>query len=227
MIVRLVQNAVDDFSNYLNTKARLTDESLLFWESLYHYKQNWDLHTDDISVRIDKAFYNSQSKRFWEQSKKILLLFAKQDATMLAMMFRDLYNEEKSLSGRIDRFKFYSDHLLETLLLTNLKLENNHFQTTEMVYYYLSLNYPEKYCPYVHKDFIKTMEMLEIKDVPLVYDPERFFKISRILNKYLFENQAVQEGIEKLLKGSIFYKNENMLRVTYFCAYCANHSSSK
>lgn len=226
MIVRLIQNAVVDFSNYLNTKARLTDESLLFWESLYHFKQNWDINTEDIKDTIDKAFYNSQSKRFWEQTKNILLLFAQQDASMLKMMFRDLYNEEKSLSGRIDRFKFYSDHLLETLLIANPKLENNHFQTTEMVYYYLSLNYPEKYCPYIHEGFIKTMHLLEIKDVPLVYDPERYFKISRILNKYLLENQAVQEGIDKLLKGSTYYKNENMLRVTYFCVYCAKHSSS-
>lgn len=224
MILRILEEQINDFENYLLTKAKTQDEPLFFYENLIHFQNNWDVLAEDFHLMLDKSIYNSQTKRIWFEPKKALLEFVGFNEGFVRMMFKDLFDETKSLSGRIDRFQFYSDELIEEMRLGKTKSMGDHFQHTEIIYFYLAMRYPSNYGVYQHNYFEKTLHIIKAKDIPTVFDPERYYKSSKIFNKYLCDKPLIDKHIERLLKGSNYFKQENMLRVSYFCWYCANHN---
>ncbi len=224
MVLRLLKSEVEKFEYFLSNKAATSDDPLLYWENLYHFQSGWNLDTEDLKSMINRAVYNSQSKRFWDLPKQVLLSFVSFNEGFVQIMFKDLFDESKSLAARVDRFPFYCENMLGEMKQNAVKTPSDHHHTTEVVYFYLSMMYPQKYAVYQHNNFFKTLEKIEAKDLPIVFDAERFFKVSSIINKYLLENKNIDIHIDRLLKGSLYYKGENMLRVTYFCWYCANHN---
>lgn len=223
MVLRILEEKIAGFEEFLRTRAAFADEPLLFYEHLHHFQTNWHSPKATFSETIQNSFYNSQSRRFWHGPVQVLTAFAAFNQEYTELMFRDLFNESKDLSGRIERFKFYSDTLLAELLAENPKFQTDHLQNTEIIYFYLAMRYPEYFAVYRHEDFVKTLQLLGARDVPVVFDPERYYKSSKIFNKYLTDNSLIDKHIARLLKGSLSFEMENMLRVTYFCWYCANH----
>lgn len=223
MVLRLLKAEIENFEKYMNHQARTTDDPLFLWENLYNFQKNWDIHATDFKLMFDTSVNNSKTKRFWEAPKKVMLGFIEHNPGFVKIMFNDLFDESKNLSGRIDRFQFYCENMLEELRSGIIKAPTDHLHTSEVIYFYLSMKYPEQYAVYHHQDFVHTLHKIEAKDIPVVYDVERFYKVAIIINKYLEENLNINPLIERLLKGSIYFKPHNLLKVTYFCWYCANH----
>lgn len=222
MIVRVLEELIAGFEKYLATQARTSDEPLLFYENTQHFQKNWAEPVNALPDTLKRAVYNTQSKRFWYKPREILIAFASFNEEFTGLMLRDLFNETKALSGRIERFKYYCDTLLGELQEMDRKFPSDHFQTTEVIYFYLAMRFPEEYAVYQHKHFVKTLVLLSAKDIPVVFDPERFYKSAKIFNKYLKDNPLIDKHIEALLKGTNTFGLQNMLRVTYFCWYCDN-----
>ncbi|HMG16886.1 MAG TPA: hypothetical protein VK590_15625 [Saprospiraceae bacterium] len=226
MIISIVKTQVQGFKNYLSTQAKIIDEPLLHWESQYHFQKNWDINSDEFLSMYQKSISNTQSRRYWQREqftpKQSMEWFINLDAAFVKMMFNDLFNEAKSVSGRIDRFIFYCDEMLERVRDVHKDKINNHYHDIPFVYYYLALRYPDQYSVYDVNNFRKTLELMKAMNIPQVADPDRYFKSSRILDKFLKEETGIEDMIIKRLQTSLYISGETLLPVNYFCYYCAH-----
>src|SRR5690606_6359721 len=103
----------------------------------------------------DQSLQNSQSRRLWVGEnffpKEMMLKFTGLQKEYVRLAFRDLFNESKDISGRMDRFIFYCDELLGEYKSVNPKsIENRHFhdENYHMISLYLAFEFTENYTFY-------------------------------------------------------------------------------
>ncbi len=225
MIISILKEQISGFKNYLLKQQKTLDEPLFHWESQYHFQNNWDIDTEDFLSMYQQSVNNSQSRRYWQREqftpKQSMEWFITIDGAFVKMMFQDLFNETKTVSGRIDRFIFYCDEMLERVREVYKDKINNHYHDIPFVYYYLAMRYPDQYSVYDVGNFNRTLEILKAMNIPKVADPDRYYKTSKILNKYINEDSSINELIIKRLNASNYFSEETLLPVNYFCYYCA------
>jgi len=228
MVVSLIQARINDFGSYLNSQFHDKDQSLWLWE--------WCTNWQDAKATIDRnqdflrffesGMSHSKTKRFWQEPgwfpRDAMIQMIKFDPSFLQMMFSDLFNNDKNLSGRLDRFVFYCDNLWERFNEEKqIKLLRQHDHDQKFVINYLSLEYPEKYPFYDADHFFKCLIAFQAKDQAETFDPERFYKVSPLLFKLLKENPSVQTGLQKQLGKNEKLNTGSQLQVSYFCSFVA------
>jgi hypothetical protein len=167
------------------------------WESLGIFQENWDVDAPDFAAMYDRSLQNSQTKRLWKREawepKEMMLRFAQMQPEFVRRMFKDLYDESKDISGRVSRFKFGLDAMLEEYKERNpRRIDNNHYHDdTEVICLYLAFRYPEKYCLFDYDAFRKTTELLLVKDPPSPFETDRFFKITKIWAGFLAKDKVL------------------------------------
>ena len=152
------------------------------YECLQNFEANWDLSALDLKTNYDNAFQSKISARLWggsqNSAKEVMLLFLEMDKEFVRSMFRDLYNEDKDLGMRINRFVFHCDQMLEQLQAKQPKW-TTHFHGESEVALYLAFNNPQVYPLFSYSPFANMMQRLEVKSVPESYELERYFKLCK------------------------------------------------
>jgi len=222
MNLQKIQNYTRGFADYLSQNDRRTH--LYKYESLKTFQDNWDLEAEDFCQMYDNCLRNSKTVRLWKADqyypKKLMLLFGEMQPDYVRFAFRDLFNEEKEIEGRVDRFIFYCDELLkEYRNRYPLKVENNHYHNFRIISLYLAFFIPTNYTLYDFDLFKNTLLKLGSRNIPAQNDIERYFKVTRTLWKFLMKERETMDLHLKSLDPHVHYTGESLLLVEEFCFF--------
>ncbi len=122
------------------------------WETVQHFQENWgDSISEDTILENLKGAFDRPNNNLWSGSHylpfKMLLVFAEEQAIVIAEMFKNLYDEKVDLYERIEYFQRKAE-IVNDNLHPNQKLQ--HHQSKRAVMLYLALKYPDKY--YLYKN---------------------------------------------------------------------------
>lgn len=184
----------DLFDQSLNKyKAILFKKGLILpykLEVVRIFLENWNLHAGDFLDMYRRSI--DESSEDWSlpviESKKGMMKMIETNEDLVKNMFKDLFNENLAVAGRIDRFLYHCDVLMDEI---NAKKVNPayHAHNKWMITFYLSCHYPDKYCPFHYQPFHSAMLILGSRSIPSEYETERYYKIMRILTKFIYEDQ--------------------------------------
>ncbi len=180
-----------------------------YWESFAHFQQQWDVDAPDFAGMYDSSLQNSQSKRLWKREawepKEMMLRFAQMQPEFVRRMFKDLFDEEKDIKGRISRFKFGMDAMLAEYKERHpRRIDNNHYHDdSEMIHLYLAFHFPEKYSLFHYPSFRKLTELLMVKNPPSPFETDRFFKITKIWRTFLGKDEELLEWHRRTLPTEV------------------------
>ena len=201
-------------SEYVAKLAKRDEAHLLPWECQKNFQDNWDIEELDFGAMYDRSLHSNVSVRLWKRDgyfpKEVMLDFIALDKEFSRSMFRDLFNEDKDIDGRIRRFVYHCDIFLGELK-KKYKLASAHFHDDlYMPSLYLGLKYPEDYTTYSYGLFRGFMEKLGAKNLPIVDDVERYFKVMKVIQKLLFQNEELAAGLEVWRKEPIYYQGTSL-----------------
>ena len=185
------------------------------------------MEAEDLSSSFDQALQNSTSRSLWTMEakfpKEMMLNFIKMDADMVRWTFKDLFRHENSLDGRLNRFIFHCDEMYSVWKKQNPKAhELGHYHDADhwMSTLYLFLSSPENHCPYQLPLLQKGLRLFEAKNIPENEDPERFFKIIKVVNKFIQEDPEILELHQARLDEK-HYQSQTLL-LAYECLLLVN-----
>lgn len=218
MQVKKINSYLDAFENYLQEEE--SDERIYVWESQKHWQENWNLEAIDLAEMYRQSLQNSTTRRMWNREsyepKKIMLRFARLQPAYFRQMFNDLLNEKKEVSGRLSRFTYYCDQLLEMLRERHPKRSfPSHFHDDgyEISSLYLCLQYPKQYLPYRLNLFQSVMTKLGAPKPVLAHDTDRYFKMAKTLYAMVQKRESLLEKHQARLKEGKHYLGDSLLIV--------------
>ena len=225
MQLKLIKASFEKYKAFLaSSKA---DRFLHIWESQQLFQENWDLVSEDLATMYAGSLQNSHTKRLWKREayepKQVMQAFLQMQPEFVSYMFKDLFNEAKSVGGRVDRFVFHCDELLQEYKAQNPRsIENNHYHGDryQMISLYLSFRYPANYTYYDGIAFWEVLKGWGTANLPKADDFERFCKISRTLYTLLSkEEELIQLHLNRLEEGK-HYSKDSLLIVYDFYQFC-------
>ena len=215
---------INAYKEVFREHLRITQSynELYKYESLANFQKHWNLSELDLGTMYDRSFESELSGRLWggsqNSAKSMMLQFIERDKEFVRSMFRDLYNEDRDLSMRINRFKFHCDELLAQMQGDG-KQDSHHFHTDEEVFLYLSFNSPDSYPLFHYSQFNIMMHRLENRNVPEEWEEERYYKLCKGLYTLLSrDTDLVQLHVEKRAQ---YYDQPTMLMVNDFITVCS------
>ncbi len=218
MNLKKILEQIENYKSFL--KSEKGNRYLYVWESLEFFQKNWNTESDDLLEMYDRSLNNSTSRRLWVKEdfypKKMMKEFIKMEPEYVRLAFRDLFNDNKSLAGRVDRFVFYCDELLKIYFEKNKKArENDHYHNHAVAMMYLTFRFPEKHTLYHFKSFNNFLKYVGAKDISSTHDLERFSKITKTINTFLLKDEELIELLQSRLEPQ-HYKESNFLSVYEF-----------
>lgn len=100
------------------------------WQAVKHFQENWNIDAEDFSAMFEKATKKSSnlldSGNFFPRG--MILEFSKENPKTTRQMFEILFDENKNISERIEKFKNIADELQETHNHNNSSKWKSHFQ---------------------------------------------------------------------------------------------------
>ena len=211
-----IESYKDAFKKYLEDQEDYSE--LYKYECLQNYRRNWDLSSMDLYEMFDNSFRSQISNSLWggsvNSAKSVMLMFIRNNPEFVRSMFRDLYNEDKDLSLRVNRFSFHCDQMMDELPMSKKK-PVNHKHNPKILSVYLSFHDPENFTIIDYRKFRSLMELLEKQDIPEDFEIERIIKSCRALYKILSKDNELLELHNNRLPEE--YRSEsNMLLVHDF-----------
>ncbi|TVQ50593.1 MAG: hypothetical protein EA362_02105 [Saprospirales bacterium] len=202
----------------------------VYWEMLDYFRSSWDLNAapEELKTIFNDSIHSTQDRSLWKreryQPKKMMGLFFQNYPDFCKQAFRELFDMTLDLEVRVDRFKFYSDQLLNFYKKDHpTSIENNHYQDTEIIGLYLFLFDPKEN-PLYQLDWFRTIcNLTDAKPIPETHDIARFYKIARILKKFLQQESTLCNIYEKeatKLRLNFCKPMDSFLPLADFCAYC-------
>jgi len=206
MKVEKINHYKDKFKKHLHQLVEdyTPYEEAYKYENLLNFQQNWDLGDLDFHSIFNKSFKSKISNKLWggskDSPKSMMLEFINLNKEFVRTAFRDLFNEEKDITMRINRFGFHCDQMLDQSLEAKKKFNTHHHEDRKMAALYLSFNAPELYTLFEYPIFKKTMELLDTRSVPEKFEIERYFKLSKGLNTLISKDEELMEWHKELIK---------------------------
>lgn len=225
MVLSKIQSAITAYKNWLNTVKQ--HPNVYKWESVQHFQDNWNLDTADPAAMFERCFQNSETRRLWQtenwEPKRMMHEFWKFDPMTVRLMFDDLFNETRPVEGRIGRFVFGCDTVLQDYKKAKASsVDNNHYHGDyQMIAIYLAFRYPESYAPYELAAFQRCMTQFAARDIPQQHDLPRYFKVLNTLMTFLEKDPEVEKSLRKHLHPKRHYQGKTMLLAEDFCRFVA------
>ena len=150
----------------------------------------------------DQCLRSDISQRWWKRdkvdAKEIMLQLIDADPELAAIAWKDLAQPQASLDGRLSRFNYYCEQLLDIHRDRNSKsLETYHQQDASMMSLYLAGIFPETNSLYpglsIFQNFCK---LIGSPDIPKVDDLVRYMKVSTIIFNFLQKDENYQAFLE-------------------------------
>lgn len=230
MNLKKLQSAIESYQRFLLENP---DHNPYWkWESLRIFQENWNINAPDLADMFDRSLQNSHTRRLWKREnyapKEMMLKFIDLNDEYARFIFQDLFNEEKDVEGRADRFIFYCDELLKDYKAAKRhSIENRHFHDDnyQIISLYLAFRYPGQYTLYHFETFKKFMAAIGSLDIPKLNDIGRFFKVMRTVYKFLQKNEVVLKIHSERLDESQHFTGETLLVVEDFYGFVAGNGS--
>lgn len=174
-----------------------------------HFHVHWSLHESrPLDDMYDQSLQSDISQRWWKREqyrpKEIMLQLIQTDEELARIAFKDLSNDTATLDGRISRFGFYCEELLQMLRRHNPKaIDTYHHQDAAMVSLYISGMFPGKYTLYPGLNvFTAFCKAIESPDIPKVDDLVRYQKVAATTFKFLEKNPEFQNLLDQRASSS-------------------------
>ena len=223
MLLNKIQAAIPAYKIWLS-EVRM-HPGLYAWEAVQHFQNNWNPDLHDPATMYDSCFYSEQNRRLWQsenwEPRRIMTEFWRFDPLTVEWMFDDLFNETKSVDGRVGRFLFGCDSLLRDYKKAKpTSIENNHYHSDyRMISVYLAFRYPDCYAPYDFQSFRNGLVALGARDIPEQDDLPRYFKVLKTLMTFLDKDPEVAKLMQKHLHPKKHYQGKTMLLASDFCRF--------
>ena len=164
----------------LTTKS--TKELQYYFDVFTHFSEHWSLDELDFLHVFEQSFKSNISVRLWKRDdfypKEMMLQFIQRDREFVRQMFRDLFQDQKDLQLRVNRFIYHCDILLQEIKRDSKKIYDHYHSNLEMISLYLSFNRPQMYAPFQKNLMLPYLKRLEsIKSPPM----ETFEQYQKIL----------------------------------------------
>ncbi|MEO5906877.1 MAG: hypothetical protein ABIQ11_09130 [Saprospiraceae bacterium] len=194
MKLHLLQKLIDDF---LLKRLHPNDTSWYFPHSIVdHFHKQWKAGNDlDLKEKYNQSLRSDISQRWWKKDhyrpKEIMLQLIDTDAELALIAFKDLANDSASLDGRISRFQFYTEDLLQMLRQKDSRIsETYHHQDAHIMSLYLAGLFPDKYALYPGLEVFKNYCMaVGSPEVPVIDDLVRYMKVASIVFTFIQKNE--------------------------------------
>lgn len=197
MKLHLLEKAIDQF---LSARLRADTIEWYFAHALVNeFHAHWSTpSTLNLKDVYDHCLHSEFSQRWWKRDqyrpKEIMLQLIDAEVELALVAWKDLSNESATLEGRLDRFDYYCNELLQIHRHKNIRsVESYHHQDASIISLYLAGMYPEKYALYpgleVFQSFCRAIGSPEI---PVVNDLVRYMKIAAIVFTFLKKNEKYQ-----------------------------------
>lgn len=224
MQLQKIQQFIADYRNWL--PSRPAEGRLYYWETQARWQAHWDLNAPDLRPGYTAGLENSHTRRPWKREgyepKRMMLAFMDMEPEFVRTMFRDLFNENKEVSGRADRFVFYCDQLLlQYRERFPLRIDTSHYHDDgyEIVSLYLCLQFPLLYTPYQASRLITLLERLGARDLPRAGDFERHCKLMRTLQTMLLKDDLLMARHRARLQAYPDYQPDSLLLAFDFSCF--------
>jgi hypothetical protein len=169
-----------------------------------HFHKNWNLvDVNQLASTYDTCLWSDISQRWWKREnyrpKEIMIKLIRIDPELAMIAWKDLANESATLDGRLYRFNYYCEQLLEMYRKQNrLSIETYHHQDASIMSLYLAGMFPDKYSLYPGLDLFSSFcKKVGSPDIPVVDDLVRYMKVASITYTFLQKNK----NFETLLKN--------------------------
>ncbi len=202
MKVPLLQQIISDFIEY-QIQRPLTDwyypHSLV---SRFH--QEWQkLAERGLKETYDQCLRSEISNRWWKREnyrpKEIMLQLIDADPELASIAWKDLQQPNASLDGRLSRFEYYCEQLLDLHRQQHIRaIETYHHQDASILSLYLAGLFPETYTLYPGLiSFQQFCRAVGSPDIPKVDDLVRYMKVAGIVFSFLRKNEQWELMLEK------------------------------
>jgi len=210
------------FKSYLSTQVEYSQKYI--YENLEYFKYNWDLSDLDLPTLYNKSLSSKISGRLWggskDSAKSMMLRFIDLNKEFVRSMFRNLFDEDKELVMRLNRFGFHCDQMLAEIQEKDKTADVHFHENGKMVAFYLCFNDPMNYTLFDYNAFKTTMQKLESRSIPEPFEVERYFKLSNGLCKLLSRDEELIHMHKQAIEPYI--RNEaGQLLVHDFYLFCA------
>jgi hypothetical protein len=228
LVVSKIQHFLTAYKDWLNSIKH--HPRAYQWESVQLFQNHWNLDTADPAEMYQQCLQNSETRRMWQEDnwhpKKMMYEFWRFDPMTLRLMFEDLFNETKTVDGRIGRFLFGCDTVLRDYKKAKATtVENNHYHDDyQMIAIYLAFRYPETYSTYDFPAFQSAMTHLGARDIPQQHDLPRYFKVVKTLTTFLDKDPEIEKRMQVLLQDKRFYKGKSALLAGDFIRFVSSFS---
>lgn len=229
MQLHRIREYIEAYRKWLPSQA--ARERLYYWESQRIWQEHWDLEAPDLRTVYDRSLDNSQTRRLWKREayepKRMLLEFLEMESEFVRPMFKDLFDESKSVDGRADRFVFYCDQLLEQYRKAHpLAIDTRHYHGDgyEMISLYLAFQYPDRYAPYQADRFLQLLQAVGAHNIPPVGDFARHCKVMRTLQTFLLKDEELMANHAQRLASPALYQEPSLLLAFDFVVFVVSRS---
>ena len=170
------------------------------------------------------SFQNTLANDLWEgrdyYPKRAMLKFIERDPDLIRSMFKELYNENLDIEGRIDRFLFHLESMREDWNRMHNAYEKHYHDNYRMISTYLAFRYPTEYAICDYDAWRRFITLTGGREVEGDHEIGRFFKSMRALNKVLQKDADFWELINGYIQQQPgVYKGETLLVATEFCEF--------
>ncbi len=174
-----------------------------------HFHQHWSLNEAlALDEMYDQSLQSDISQRWWKREqyrpKEIMLQLIATDQELARIAFKDLANDSATLDGRISRFEFYCEELLQMMRRADHRvIDTYHHQDAAMMSLYLAGMYPDKYTLYPGINvFTRFCKAIESPDIPKVDDLVRYQKVATTVFKFLEKNPKLPDLMDQRKSSS-------------------------
>lgn len=218
---------INAYKEVFKEHLRITQSynELYKYESYSNFLTHWDLAELDLKSMYDKSFSSTISGRLWggskNSAKEMMLHFIDMNKEFVRSAFRDLTDDAKDPSMRINRFLLHCKELLSERRAKINDQTIDHLHGYKEAFLYLCFHAPNKYPLYSYGPFKIMMQRLEVREVPEDYEVERYYKLCKALFTMLTKDtELLQLHTDQTLSyPSPIYPN--MLIVDDFFQICS------
>jgi hypothetical protein len=156
------------------------------------FQEQWVTPNEEtLAATYDLCLKSDYTQRWWKREqyrpKEMMLQLMATDAELATIAWKDLFNPNADLDGRLARFGFYCDDLLIMYRQKNIRsVDSNHHQDAAVISLYLAGRFPDQYALYPGLNLFQSFcKAIGSPDIPAVDDLVRYMKVAKVVFAFL------------------------------------------
>jgi len=150
---------------YKREFENIHNQEIYKWQAIKQFQDNFDIDSKDfysnIELSLNRANNLLSSSLYFPLP--MLLENTKESPEEIRVLFKDLFNEDLDILGRVENFRKQFNLLSKSVFPE----KKNHYQDHRAVIVYLALRYPERYFLYKYGMFKKFAERIDYAHLPI------------------------------------------------------------